>query len=43
MPESCPGVDPKILWPQSGWDNQEEYKTTINKLADAFQNNFKKY
>jgi phosphoenolpyruvate carboxykinase (ATP) len=21
VPETVPGVDPKILWPQNGWDN----------------------
>lgn len=43
VPESVNGVDPKILWPQNGWDNQDEYKQTLNGLADAFQKNFKKY
>jgi phosphoenolpyruvate carboxykinase (ATP) len=43
VPEQVKGVDPKILWPQNGWDNKNEYDKTIKGLADAFQANHKNY
>lgn len=43
VPEQVPGVDPKILWPENGWENKEEFNQALRSLADAFQKNHKKY
>lgn len=29
VPEKVKGVDPKILWPENGWDNKAEFKEAV--------------
>mmetsp|Transcript_2731 Transcript_2731/g.4605 ORF Transcript_2731/g.4605 Transcript_2731/m.4605 type:complete len:151 (+) Transcript_2731:3-455(+) len=43
VPTECPGVPSEILWPQSAWDDQDAFQVTLRKLAEKFQENFKKY
>jgi phosphoenolpyruvate carboxykinase (ATP) len=42
-PKSLPGVDSKILNPINTWANKDEYKTYLNKVADMFNSNFKRF
>jgi len=42
-PKALKGVDPKILNPIDNWSNKEEYKTLLNKVADMFNKNFKRF
>ena len=42
-PTTCPGVPSELLNARSTWTNKEEYDSTANKLADLFDNNFKKF
>lgn len=42
-PKSLHGVDPKILNPQNTWANKEEYKIYLNKVAEMFNKNFKRF
>jgi phosphoenolpyruvate carboxykinase (ATP) len=43
VPESCPGVESKILWPRDTWSDKTAYDTETKKLASAFIRNMKKY
>lgn len=43
VPETCPGVDPNILWPKNTWADKADYDATLKVLADAFVKNFTKY
>lgn len=43
VPTSCPGVDSNILWPKNTWTNKEDYDRLLNKLAQQFVENFRKY
>lgn len=43
IPDKVNGVDAKILDPVNGWSDKKEFEETLHKLADAFQNNHKKY
>jgi len=43
VPESCPDVDSKVLMPINAWENKDEYKKVLNKLAEKFIKNFKRY
>ena len=43
VPESCPGVDSKILNPIETWQNKDEYNNLLNRLGESFTTNFKKY
>lgn len=43
IPESCPGVNNKILNPKDTWHNKNEYDTILNNLAGQFSKNFDKY
>lgn len=36
VPDKVEGVNPKILNPENGWDNKEEFKSTLQGLATAF-------
>ena len=40
IPETCPGVDPKILNPINTWENKESFKYRAEKLAEEFSNQF---
>jgi phosphoenolpyruvate carboxykinase (ATP) len=43
VPESCPGVDPRVLHPRDTWPDPAEYDTKAQHLAKLFQANFKTY
>ncbi|MFB5946711.1 phosphoenolpyruvate carboxykinase (ATP) [Albibacterium profundi] len=43
FPVSCPGVPSELLNPAKTWPSQEAYDEQANKLAKAFDENFKKY
>lgn len=43
VPQSCPGVSPEVLKPKLTWKSAAEYDAGAQRLATAFQNNFKKY
>jgi phosphoenolpyruvate carboxykinase (ATP) len=44
IPKSCTGVPPEILNPAKTWlGTQESYKSTLEKLAKLFQENFKTF
>lgn len=43
FPSSCPGVPSELLNPAKTWPSQEAYDEQANKLAKAFDENFKKY
>ena len=43
IPESCPGVPDNILQPRTAWKNPEDYNAQAIKLAEMFQENFKKF
>ena len=37
IPQTCPGVDEKVLNPSSGWADKDKYKTEARKLAEMFE------
>ncbi len=41
-PVAVPGIDTKILNPRN-WNDNNKYDETLNKLANMFTNNFKKF
>jgi len=43
MPVTCPNVPDDVLDPKNTWQSQNEYEESANKLAEAFNNNFRKY
>ncbi|MFD2551196.1 phosphoenolpyruvate carboxykinase (ATP) [Bizionia sediminis] len=43
QPRVCPNVPTEVLSPRSTWNNDEGYYKTANKLAESFQENFKKF
>ena len=43
VPETCEGVPDEILWPKNTWTDKEDYDKNLNKLAESFVKNFKKY
>jgi len=43
VPKTCPGVPDEILNPASGWTGTASFKDEVNKLAQMFNENFKKY
>lgn len=42
-PKHIDGVDSSILNPVETWKNKEEYSMTLKKVAEMFNENFKKY
>lgn len=42
-PKSISGVDSAILNPANSWKNKEEFKETLQKVAEMFNENFHKY
>lgn len=43
MPTTCPGVPDELLNPKSTWSDAAAYDAKANVLADAFNDNFKKF
>jgi phosphoenolpyruvate carboxykinase (ATP) len=43
VPKSVPGVPDDILWPENTWENKDEFKVELIKLAEKFNENFVKY
>ena len=43
VPTSCPNVPVEVLDPRNTWKNKEAYDQAADKLAKAFNDNFKKY
>ena len=42
-PKHIEGVDSGILNPANSWKNKEEFKETLHKVAEMFNDNFHKY
>ena len=42
-PVSCPNIPDGILDPEATWENKEAYRVHAEKLAAAFEENFKRY
>ena len=43
VPQNCPNVPTEVLTPRKTWSNNEEYDSTAQTLAKAFENNFKQF
>lgn len=43
FPKQIDGVNPDILNPVNTWKNKQEYDDTLRKVAEMFNENFKKY
>ena len=43
VPTSCTDVPSEVLIPKNTWSNAVEYDATADKLADMFNENFKRY
>ena len=43
VPVTCPNVPTEILQPRNTWTDKNDYDKTANKLANLFEENFKKY
>lgn len=43
VPQTCPGVDSKILQPRATWASESQYDATAQKLSALFRQNFKKF
>ena len=43
MPTECDDVPSEILNPRNTWKDKSAYDLKANELAQAFNNNFKKY
>lgn len=43
VPKTCPNVPDEILNPAKGWTGTADFKEEVTKLAELFQENFKKY
>ncbi|MGY0391539.1 phosphoenolpyruvate carboxykinase (ATP) [Bizionia sp. KMM 8389] len=43
QPRVCPNVPTEVLSPRKTWNNDEGYYETAYKLAQSFQDNFKKF
>ena len=42
-PTKIDGVDSNILNPANSWKNKDEFKESLHKVAEMFNENFKKY
>lgn len=43
VPKSCPGVPDELLNPKNSWTASTSFKGEVNKLANLFNENFRKY
>jgi len=43
MPTKCPNVPEEVLNPKNTWNDRNAYESKANKLAEAFNKNFKNY
>jgi phosphoenolpyruvate carboxykinase (ATP) len=43
MPTACEGVPAEVLNPRNTWPSKEAYDAKANELAQAFNDNFKKF
>jgi len=43
IPTSCPGVPSEVLIPKQTWEDGQAYDATADKLANMFNENFKRY
>ena len=43
VPTSCTDVPSEVLIPKNTWSDASEYDATADKLADMFNENFKRY
>jgi len=43
IPTECPDVPPEILDPKNTWVDKDSYELSARKLAQMFQDNFKKF
>ena len=43
VPESCPGVEPKLLNPMDCWADPDAYSKAAREVADLFAANFRKF
>jgi len=43
VPKTCPNVPADLLNPQKSWTGKADFTTEVTKLANLFQENFKKY
>lgn len=43
MPTSCPNVPDEVLSPKNTWSDKQEYDKTAQKLANKFNENFRKF
>jgi len=43
IPTTCPGVPSEVLIPTNTWEDKEAYATTMEKLINLFQENFKQF
>jgi len=43
VPQKCTGVPEEILNPETTWADKEDFDATLNKLAEMYIKNFKKF
>lgn len=43
IPTSCPEVPDEVLYPRNTWSDKEAYDRQAQKLADMFEENFRKF
>jgi phosphoenolpyruvate carboxykinase (ATP) len=43
VPKTCPNVPDEILNPKTSWTGTADFTGEVGKLAELFQENFKKY
>lgn len=43
IPQNVAGINPSILNPQNNWLNKDEYNSYLQKVANLFIKNFKRF